>query len=95
MRGRGLGQYELWFLRDKEKREVDFLVTKNQKPWFIVEAKLSGNASINKSLYYFQNEIKADHAFQVALDMHFVNKDCFKLKEPTIVPAQTFLSQLV
>ena len=92
---RGLGQYELFFLRDKEKREVDFLVTKNQRPWFMVEAKFSGNASINKNLYYFQNEIKAEHAFQVVFDMNFINKDCFKLREPTIVPAQTFLSQLV
>ncbi len=37
----GFGQFDLYFIRDREKREVDFLVTKNKKPWFLVEAKLS------------------------------------------------------
>ncbi len=27
----GLGKYELYFIRDKDQREVDFIVTKNQK----------------------------------------------------------------
>jgi uncharacterized protein len=39
---RGLGDFNLYYLRDKEGREVDFLVSKDKKPWFIVEAKASG-----------------------------------------------------
>lgn len=92
---RGFGIYDLWFIRDKEKREIDFLVTKDQKPWFLVEAKISANPSLNKNFYYFQKKIQAKHAFQVVLDMDYVNKDCFSYKEPIIVPAKTFLSQLV
>lgn len=92
---RGLGTYELWFIRDKEKREVDFLVTKNRKPWFLVEAKVSRNQSLNKNLYYFQKKINAGHAFQVTQDMDYIDKDCFSYKEPVIVPCKTFLSQLV
>ena len=38
---RGIGQYDLYFIRDKEKREVDFLVVKNNHPWFLVEVKTS------------------------------------------------------
>ena len=30
----GLGAFELGYLRDKEKREVDFLVARNGTPWF-------------------------------------------------------------
>ena len=91
----GLGQYALWFIRDKEKREVDFLVSKNKKPWFLVEVKLSSKGGLNKNLIYFQDKIKAKHAFQVAFDMEYVPNDCFGHTEPIIVPARTFLTQLV
>ena len=36
---RGLGEYGLYYLRTKDKIETDFLVTKNKKPWFLVEVK--------------------------------------------------------
>jgi hypothetical protein len=38
---------------------------------------------------------KARHAFQVVHDLPFVAADCFARTEPTVVPAQTFLSQLL
>ncbi|MBU4458152.1 MAG: AAA family ATPase [Candidatus Omnitrophica bacterium] len=91
----GLGQYGLWFVRDKEKREVDFLVSRDKKPWFLVEVKLSPKGGISKNLVYFQEKIKAKHAFQVVFDMEYISKDCFKHTEPIIVPARTFLTQLV
>ena len=92
---RGLGEYGLYFLRDKEKREVDFLVVKNKKPWFLVEVKASENAGLSKSLFYYQSRTKAPHAFQVVFDMKYQPGDCFSFKTPLIVPAKTFLSQLV
>ena len=92
---RGLGQYGLWFVRDKEKREVDFLVSRDKKPWFLVEVKSSSKSGISKNLRYFHDKIKTKHAFQVVFDMDYVPKDCFKHAEPIIVPARTFLSQLV
>ena len=91
----GLGQYALWFIRDKEKREVDFLVSRDKKPWFLVEVKLSSKGGVSKNLVYFQEKVKAKHAFQVVFDMEYVPKDCFKHTEPIIVPAKTFLTQLV
>lgn len=92
---RGLGDYDLYFLRDKEKREVDFLLSKNGKPWILVEAKSSDNSGISSSLYYYQKMTQAKHAFQVVLNMDYVDRDCFSYHEPVIVPARTFLSQLV
>ena len=35
----GLGDYALYYVRNKAKAEVEFLVAKNGKPWFLVEAK--------------------------------------------------------
>lgn len=92
---RGWGDYELYYLRDKEKREVDFLIVKNGNPWLLAEVKNSGNGSPSKSLYYFQEVLKTEFAVQVALDMDYVNQSCFESPIPLIVPAKTFLSQLI
>ena len=91
---RGFGEYGLYYLRTKDKIEVDFIVTKNEKPWFLVEVKTKAKG-ISPALYHFQKATGASHAFQVAFDLPFVNKDCFTEHEPIMVPAQTFLSQLV
>jgi hypothetical protein len=64
----GLGDFELGYLRDKQKREVDFLVVRDRKPWFLVEVK-QGDASLSPSLAYFQRETGAAHAFQVVVDL--------------------------
>ncbi len=37
----GEGVFELFYLRDKEKREIDFLVVRDGVPWLPVEAKLN------------------------------------------------------
>jgi uncharacterized protein len=92
---RGLGDYGLYFIRDREKREVDFLITKDSKPWFLVEAKTGDNANLSKHLEYFQTQLQASHAFQVVNDMNYIDADCFLHNRPLIVPARTLLSQLV
>ena len=91
----GLGRFELGYLRDKEKREVDFVVTRDGKPWFLVEVK-QHDQSISRALGYFQKQLKAPHAFQVVLDADYVDADCFAHpRDPLVVPARTFLSQLL
>lgn len=90
----GLGEFELFFLRDKQQREVDFLVTRDTVPWMLVEVKTS-EQPLSPSVYYFKEHTKAPHAFQVTKNMPFVDGDCFMTDKPLIVPARTFLSQLV
>jgi hypothetical protein len=89
----GLGDFELRYLRDKQKREVDFLVVRDRKPWFLVEVKRS-DATLSPSLAHFQRETGAAHAFQVVVELAYVGADCFSHDEPVVVPARTFLSQL-
>ncbi|MDA1277642.1 MAG: hypothetical protein O2960_26890 [Verrucomicrobia bacterium] len=81
-------------MRDKQKREVDFLVVRDRKPWFLVEVKLT-DANLSPSLAYFQAQTKAVHAFQVVLNLPFEQSDCFQIHHPIVVPAKTFLSQLL
>jgi len=91
----GFGDYGLYFLRDKAKREVDFLVTRNKDPWFLIEVKADRNKSLSKSLVYFQKQIRSPHAFQASFSMEYVDVDCFSTNQPVIVPVKTLLSQLI
>ncbi len=60
----GHGNFELHYVRDKEKRECDFLVVNKRRPFLLVEVKLS-EKQIDPSLPYFQEKLKPEHAFQV------------------------------
>ena len=91
---RGMGEYGLYYLRTKDKVEADFIVTKNGEPWFIVEVKTKAKG-LSPALYHFQKKTQASHAFQLAFDLPFVQKNCFEEKGPILVPARTFLAQLM
>ena len=91
----GLGAFELGYLRDKEKQEVDFLVARDGEPWFLAETKLR-DESMSRSLRRYQERLGAPFAFQVTVDAGYVDEDCFARPGlPLIVPARTFLSQLL
>ncbi len=91
----GYGKFELAYLRDKEKREVDFIVIRDGQPWFLAEAKYRQTA-IAEGLQHFQAQTGAPLAFQVVVDADFVEADCFgRADGPIVVPARTFLSQLL
>jgi len=55
---------ELCFLRDVEGREVDFLVTIDDKPWFAVEVKTS-DMSVSKHLRYFAQRLEIPWCYQI------------------------------
>ncbi|MDY0165508.1 MAG: AAA family ATPase [Thermoguttaceae bacterium] len=91
----GLGEFELGYLRDKEGREVDFVVARDGKPWFLLEVK-QHDESVSKALKHYQDQLKAPFAFQVVLDASYLDADCFaRPGAPILVPAKTFLSQLL
>lgn len=91
----GFGEYGLYFLRTKDKREVDFLVTRNGKSWFLVEVKSSKKSPLGRNLEYFQIRTGAEHAFQVMMDADFEDADCFEFSYPVRVASKSFLSQLI
>ncbi len=90
----GLGRYELFFLRNLEKQEVDFLITKDQQPYLMIESKAS-NQNISKSLLYFANQLKPTYSFQSVFNMNYIGKDVFSLDKPMVIPVKTLLSQLI
>jgi len=51
---RGWGKFKLHYLRNKDKQEVDFIITDNNRPLLLVETKLSGDSPA-ANLFDFQN----------------------------------------
>ncbi|KKL58851.1 hypothetical protein LCGC14_2221230 [marine sediment metagenome] len=41
----GYGDFSIYFGRDKEKNEIDFIITKERKPFLIIETKLKDNST--------------------------------------------------
>lgn len=60
----------LRFIRDAEKREIDFVVVRDGKPEFAVECK-SGEASLSRNIAYFSGRTSIPFFYQV----HMGQKD--------------------
>ena len=75
------------------RREVDFLVARDGKPWLLAECKTSETA-LSPALPEFGRATGAPHVLQVVFDLPYEEIDCFALGRPAVVPARTFLSQL-
>lgn len=58
---------ELRFIRDTDKREVDFVVIKNKKPIFAVECKLK-NENVSPHILYIKDRSKIPMFYQVSLN---------------------------
>ena len=69
----GHGTYELFYVRDREKREVDFLITERKKPFALIEAKLCAS-EIDPSLRYFKERLKPKYTIQIVRHPEQFNK---------------------
>ncbi len=59
---------QLWFLRDKEGREIDFLITKDKMLINLIEAKWSDD-QISRSLSYYSEKLKPKHSLQLVANL--------------------------
>jgi uncharacterized protein len=82
----GLGLFELMYIRDKEKREVDFVLIKDNRPLALFEAKES-NEAISPSGKFFARRLGVPF-YQISLHhgrAEAFPENCFK------IPAVNFL----
>ena len=79
---------ELRFLRDTDKREIDFVVLKENIPMFAVECK-TGEKSINPAVFYFKERTQIPQFYQV----HQGTKD-YKKNGVRVIPVETFCKEL-
>ncbi len=54
----GEGFFELHYVRNKEKEEIDFLLTRDRKPWLLIEAKSKETQINNKVADRMQGYLK-------------------------------------
>lgn len=90
----GLGQFGLHFVRDRDGREVDFLITRDQAPWLLVEAKLKRQPPTS-SLHHFSQILQPAYSVQVDFEGPYEPTGIIETTSPQCVSARTFLSQLV
>lgn len=81
----------LFYLRDKEKNEVDFLIAVNGKPSFMVEVKV-GDDNFSKPLLRFHGFLKETKAFQVVYGLR--RPKSVRGAAITMMPAHEFLRTL-
>ncbi len=79
---------ELRFLRDTDKREVDFVVLRDRRPLFAVECK-SGQGAVGSSVRYFAERAPIPKFYQV----HRGGKH-FETGKVTVVPFSRFCADL-
>jgi hypothetical protein len=63
----GFGDFDLRYVRDMEKREVDFLITESRAPLVLIEAKLNDREP-SESLMFFQERLGGIPAVQLVRD---------------------------
>ncbi len=80
---------ELYYLRDRDQREVDFLITVDGKSWFAVEVKLH-DKEVSKNLRYFQERLKIPFAYQVIRTSGVNNQT----RDVRVISADSFLVTL-
>ena len=89
----GCGNFGLSYIRDKDGREVDFLVTKNEKPVFMVEAKFN-DETISKNLTAFQDNARVQFGVQVVNKKGVLKKISSNHFIQHILSADNFLQYL-
>ncbi len=62
-------EWNLYYLRDKDGREIDFLITQNDAPSLMVEVKWS-DANLNSNFSYFERYFNAINKIQLVKKLH-------------------------
>ena len=79
---------DLRFLRDTDKREVDFVVLKQKKPLFAVECR-TGEKSVNPAIFYFMERTGIPKFYQV-----HQGKSDYEKGGVRVLPIHTFCKEL-
>jgi predicted AAA+ superfamily ATPase len=81
---------ELRFLRDKEKREIDFVVLRSNKPMFAVECK-SKSTKISKHIIYFLERLDIPIYYQIHLERNSYSSHDGRIQ---LIPITEFLTKI-
>lgn len=90
----GYGIHELYYLRNKQKEEVDFLMTHKSKPFLSVEVKLS-EEEIDKNFLTFCRQLNLKRHVQVVGNSEIYKRKHIDGVDVIVIGASRFLQCLV
>lgn len=88
----GEGVFNLSFVRDKEKREVDFLIVKDNVPWMLIECR-SGSKNLSPHLIHYAKKLKTPLNFQLVNEKKYDKHH--RISNIRIIGYEKFFSGLV
>lgn len=88
----GYGEFDLRFVRDKEKREVDFLIVRDRRPWMLVECK-SNEKTPSRNLVHFAERLGVALRFQLVSSAAYHRE--FPASGVHVIGYERFLAGLV
>jgi hypothetical protein len=74
-------KYSLFYIRDKGKKEVDFLITMDNKPWLLIEAKCS-DSPVDRHCLDIQRMLGEIPLVQICMQKNIClqqNKDVYRI----------------
>jgi predicted AAA+ superfamily ATPase len=89
----GYGTFALHYLRNKEKKEIDFLIVKDKKPWLPIECKYA-DTHISPSFNSFLHHLGVKQFIQVVYTPHVFSTVKVGDSEGLLLSASYLLSQL-
>jgi predicted AAA+ superfamily ATPase len=89
-----MGEFELHYVRDKQKREVDFLITMNRLPFALIEVK-SGQSTPTTALLYYQKLLNPKFCIQVVKNARLERAHQLRYPGVQVISAKRFLGSLV
>jgi uncharacterized protein len=89
----GEASLELTYVRDKQKHEVDFLITEKKRPRLLVECKLSDTV-LSPHLLAFQATLDVPHAVQIVRESGHAHRTTIGGRSQWVISADRWLSKL-
>lgn len=89
----GEAKTALYYLRDKEKREVDFVVVENERPVLLVECKMA-ERDLSPQLLHYQERLNVPCAIQLIQEGGYRKDFRLNRKEQCVVSADRWLALL-
>lgn len=89
----GEGKFDLYYLKTKDKKEIDFLITKNGKPWIPIECKLR-KTNVSPNFSGFVRKLKTPVCFQLVNEKKILKKQQWDGTTVYVCSAPDFLRYL-
>jgi hypothetical protein len=90
----GEASLDLAYIRDKQKREVDFVISEDRRPRLLVECKLA-DTTLSPAMLEFQEKLDVPHAIQLVRQPGHARHTTLGGRSQWVVSANRWLPKLV